>query len=684
MLEILTQLTNRQQGTKAKRIIFCIAVVSLVVIPEMVSAEIIYRTDYAVLLLTSRRFLSPGVTLIGEPPLAYFGDSEIEDYIELLSATNIPFNVIYDDEMDLDILISDGRLNYTSIVITLPANDISDETAALIKRASSEFGVSIIASYNRIDKRAAGLFGIDKIIGKRFNLPCVTISVTERLEFAPKVKGDIRFGVGWKIKRHPGGYRRNIKKFYEQVRSYMKVKVLPSAKVLAQTKRGYPAIIENQYGRGKNYYISLHSDFFLDQFNPMHRIVRGMIEENSGNGMVYFDMQNMMVLRIDDPGSCQTTYHEGKRNLKEGEWKKLVKILGKHRAFLTVMYVPCWVDDGNLMRGKLFYKGGEVKDRKGGSIFDSRNVVYIKNLQKENKEIYYDYTSEFRGIKYGVDNGRLFVESHGLTHLDIDIDEWLKSKDKYSNRKWYREFRHVYKNSDVSKEQQYLHMKESAEKIRESFGQLPIVITPAGYEQSQDTEHIARRAGFRFFSSEYNSLLKKEIVIRNDKVPSVYMTHLKPDKDYSESGYPLVGVFHDYDIVNLGVTWLDNMIRKWKENGMEIFVPLEELASYLLASITGYELEDRVCFIVDISDTGMSEDYLSEKYFSNHLMRISVKIPKQKIPIKVEVNGEAWNNFTFDKITRKVEICLPAFHKESYHSATVYLNEEGNSASYKF
>ena len=633
------------------------------------------------MLLTSKKILKPDTKVVGDTPLSPFGDKEIEDYIELLSACNITFDIKYHDELSFDDIISNEWINYSTIILTLPEKQLSEENINTIKKVSHDFGVSIIASYNRTNKRTKQLFGIDRIKGRRFSFPC-TISIYKNKLIDSRIESEIKLGDGWKIplqrwglRRHPIRYiKQHFKKFYEQVFFYMKVEALPGAESLSVIKgTTAPAILRYQYGKAMNFYIALHSDFFLDRFNSLHRIVREFIRQNSGSGMVSFDLADTMVLRMDDPGTCERVYLKGydTKILGKEDWKRMLELLRKYRAKLSVMYVPLWVDDGNLENGRLFIKGKEVTDRKGGAIYHSKDVSFVKNNGNNNK-LAYDYVREFDALKEGLISGNIDIESHGLTHVDTNLDRWLDAKDRYSNLNWYiSEFRHVCDNQDSAEEEQAQVLQESARKIEEFFGISPSAIAPSGHEQSKDSEQIAHANGYKLFSSDYNSIYSKGPVIRNDKIRSIFFEQTKPDFSFSHSGYPLIGVFHDDDIVKRGMEWLDEIIKGWKEKGINKFITLRELVGYLCSSVEAYQEDNNMYIEVNISKTGGVSNTHESRYFFKHRMVIYIKVPKGKVPKAIEIEGKVWEDYEYYQPQCQVRLTLPPFRSKDEHKILV-------------
>lgn len=625
---------------------------------------------FKVLLLTSKEFLKPGADMIGEGPTYPFGDNELEDYVELLSASNIPFDFKYHDDLSFADIISDGVVNYSTIFMSLSEKSMSNGTIDILKKTSHEFGVSIIAAYDRIGPKTMEFFGIDRVNCKRYRLPCV-IAVDPTKVNDSKIGSEITFGDGWKITLQKWGFRRHpirymklhLKKFWEQVFSYLKVEITTDTEVLAFIKgRLDPAILKYHYGKAVNYYISLQADHYLDRFNSMHRIIRELVNKNSGWGMVSINLENTMILRMDDPGSCERVYLKGydTRILGKEDWHNILRLLKKNHAKLCIMYVPLWLDDANPKNGNLFIKGREITNRKEGMTYYSKDVIFIKrNGDNDNRT--YDYHSEFLAIKEGIFMGCLDIESHGLTHVDTHVDRWYRARDRYKNLKWYHEFRHVHDNCDSRENEQSKLLKESAKAIKEVWDIIPTSVAPSGHEQSRNSERIAHDAGYKLFSSDYNTVIKNDMIIKNDKIKSVFFESTRVNSSITKAGYPIVGVFHDYEIVNRGLAWLDSGLNSWTKAGINRFMTFRELVGYLCSTIEACHKDNQIYLSVDISNTGGVSNQADSRYFYRHEMKIEVTLPEGKVPVDVTVDGVNITGFDYNKVKNEMTLKLPPF-----------------------
>jgi len=153
-------------------------------------------------------------------------------------------------------------------------------------------------------------------------------------------------------------------------------------------------------------------------------------------------------------------------------------------------------------------------------------------------------------------------------------------------------------------------LQESAEKLEEFFGITPSAVTPSGHEQSSNSELIAHKKGYKLFSTDHHSIVKDRVVIKNTKIKSIFFEETAPDESYLKSGCPVVGVFHDFDIVKKGVNWLEETVNNWEQKGVSRFMTLRELTGYLCSSIETFQDGNRMNVSVDVSKTGGVSDKL--------------------------------------------------------------------------
>ena len=498
-----------------------------------------------------------------EPSLS---DSEFVDYVELLSACNLNFDIVHPDEISPDIFITRGTINYAVVIVTVPHAQLTDVAVEALKEASKDMGVSLISSYSNADERTKLFFGIREFLGKKPLWP-LKVRIIHWPRDIYNGKTIIDYGVNAGLL----GYRkRGLKKLsltqtllkvfrlaLSMVLPYVRVTLNVDTLVLATNFSSEPLAWSYQYGNATNYYFALHSDLFLDKYNGMHCLVRSAIEANSGFGMVSVDLEKTMVLRLDDPGACSGDYLSSHSILEKHDWEKLGELLRKKELPLTVMYTPGWVDDGDKKTGKLFVGNKEVTNRPPGRVYHSPLVKYITGNRKSAT---YDHSSEFTGIRKLVEAGLVDVQSHGHTHLNPDHQTWAESANRHKSSTWYHEFYHVAKGRKICPDKQRHSMVTSRELIKNLFGLTPCALSPSGHRHDSICDVIARDVGYSLFSADFTGVCKPNILIRNWKIPSIFLFMKEPSSSALVSGYPSVAVLHDYELKKKGLGSLKSIL----------------------------------------------------------------------------------------------------------------------------
>jgi hypothetical protein len=494
------------------------------------------------------------------------------------------------DGLSLETFINENMIRFAVVMIAVPFSSLSDSTLSILQKVSFDYGVTIIASYSDPDNRIKPLFGIKKFKGGRNLWP-----LKAKIDSWPgNIKGsgvivDYGLGSGFSGKRKGDLKKLSLKntlaKFMKLIQSsrlpFARLDLEPGATVHVTSMQNEPLAWSYRFGMGTNYFFALDGNKFLNRFNDIHRFLRTCIEVNSGNGMVSTSLEGAMVLRIDDPGACSTDYLDTKGTLEEDEWDEIGNFIRERNIPLNVMYTPGWVDDGDRHAGRLLINNREVLERTSGTLYDSARVKYI-SLRKNNHR--YNHTSEFIGINELVKEGCVDIHSHGLTHLTPDYEIWSRSKTKHSDYTWYREFWGGKSGKGRSIEAHVDAMEKSRMKIAELFDNSPLVITPSDHKHSANCDLLARYAGYRIFSSDYTGILKDDMVIRNWKIPAVYLYLKDPTPFALRSGYPFVGVIHDYD-VKKGLGELEDILTSWSNNGIKRFITFKDLALNLCSNI---------------------------------------------------------------------------------------------------
>lgn len=559
----------------------------------------------AILLVAPEVSRHDGLAVIGhaEPQIS---DSESTDYAELLSAGNYRFDIVTPEQIDRQLLVHNGSLNYSTIIVAVPLSRLTPATLSLIHELSYSAGVSLIAGYDHPDERSAALFGIERFAGTR-TLPSSKARIvawphkpgTEncvadygvRSGFAGVRRRGLR-KLSWKQTFIKGlGLARNLRM------PYVAALPVPGAKVLLTTMDGEPLAWSHQFGNATNYYFALHGDLFLDKFNEIHRLVRSAIETNSGHGMASVDLDRTMVIRLDDPGASKADYQIDGQLMNENEWLELGHALKAKKIPLSVMYTPGWVDDGDAQAGSLFVDERPVANRLAGDVHDSPRVRYVFADSGKGE---HDHASEFRGIEALAAEGLVDVHSHGLTHLVPDYEAWAAADDRRTDARWYAEFFNTKTDRPVDADAQRHALVSSKRAIENLFNAAVATITPAGHKHDSTCDILAHHAGYKLFSADYTGIDKKGILFRNWKIPSVFVFFKDPSSSVAKAGYPVIGVVHDYEIKGK-VDHLCRIIDRWAEAGVKRFISMNDLAASLCCSVDARYCKEESSLSIDIT-----------------------------------------------------------------------------------
>lgn len=515
---------------------------------------------------------------------------EIDNFCELLTASNIPFDIVSAKAIDEKTFADKSLVKYVAAIVAAPFSEFSNQAFRLLGEASHNLGISLVSSYRHADERSKELFGIRSLAGRRALWPLkIKIISWPRTVGQEKIIADYGFLSGFPGIRTRGlkklAVRQTWKKLLRIFRSllfpYRLVELKPEARVIATNMKGTPLVWSNTYGRAVNYYIAMDGGLFLGKFNEMHKLVRALLETNSGFGLASIGLENSMALRLDDPGACSADYLDRGGVLLREDWVDLGHFLKNKGIPLSVVYAPGWVDDGDNAGGKLFIDGRELVERRAGSVYDSSLVRY---LTARGGGRAYDHSSEFEGLKSLAQERLIEVHSHGLTHLDPDHKGWARAKDKNSDTRWYHEFYHVKTGRSVERREQSYALSASRDRILSHFGSRPLAFTPSGHRHGSDSDLLCIQTGYLLFSADYTAFPKNTFVVRNWKIRSVFLYLKSPTPFAASSGYPFIGVVHDYEIKN-GLDRLSDVIEKWRVCGVKRFLSMNDLALSLCSTI---------------------------------------------------------------------------------------------------
>ena len=553
----------------------------------------------------------------------FFPGSRLKNYGELLGGYGIPYTIKDAGDLQPSDIINGSAVRYSSIVFTKPLAGVAPDLLSRIDEYAFQFGIALVADTFLIKgSDFFKPFGIKQIGG---------------LSFSGRTIRDGNGNPIYRIKRYPYAAEafafgvRPLLRFLTQNWFSKKLQLNDEVAVPAVYGDNKPAIAACNHGKARNYLFNFHPSFILKEGNAMHAFIRKLLETNANLHAASFNLTGSVCLRIDDPGSCERVHLEGYNPavVSSEEWENLYRLIKAKQAHLNVAYVPQWVDDGNTRKGTLTYKDRRVEERKGGRLYNSWQVAYSKAGSPGS----HNYAAEYAVIKKGVDQGIFSILSHGLTHLTIHVDAWLRAKNRYTRKEWYREFREMVRKKKPSNGLLAARMARGRALLQEAFGVIPEIIVPSAHEQTNETAAIAREVGFKVFSSRTTAFLRPGDITGNRKIGAFYHEDFAAGATFSRAGYPAIFVFHDYDILSNGVSWLAEKMEKFEKHGVRRFLSMEAVCFLLMAESEMISQGPHLDLKMDFSGFRLSE-------------KLS---PGFDIPIKVSgivsdmtLNGEPW------------------------------------------
>jgi hypothetical protein len=138
-------------------------------------------------------------------------------------------------------------------------------------------------------------------------------------------------------------------------------------------------------------------------------------------------------------------------------------------------------------------------------------------------------------------------------------------------------------------------------------------------------EH-ALKLKLQLVSSYYLALRHKERFCWSQHVCAPYLN--QPDSAWFDSGLPVVGYFHDYDLAIKGVGWMSKWLNRWQSAGVKRFLDFRELAAAVRRK---YSLEEHSS-IFRMKIRGKSAPRLVRP------LKVMIKVSDGKMPSHVSVS----------------------------------------------
>jgi hypothetical protein len=198
---------------------------------------------------------------------------------------------------------------------------------------------------------------------------------------------------------------------------------------------------------------------------------------------------------------------------------------------------------------------------------------------REDGDIAYDYVEEFDSLQTLRRAGLVEVELHGYTHIFPDREAWLSAHDRHSSNSWYREFGAEAVRFFVDNPGLTHPIDDALEIFGSHFNATPVALICPGEEFTNHVLIKALEAGMMLVSSYYLALRERDRFCWTQHVYAPYLD--TADSKWFDSGLPVVGYFHDFDIARRGVDWFGRCLDHWQLVGAGRIIDLNELSAAL-------------------------------------------------------------------------------------------------------
>lgn len=532
-------------------------------------------------------------------PVVIHNAWDFGDIASLLTLWGMPFDTMRLDSHSMridDFIDSSGKARYGTIIWTAKSQSEhpwQKQDYEVLRRAVKGYHISLIAVGNKLqDKPVQDLLGLKYVKFARSSEPIVA-----------SVRGHF-------ILRGIGKKPITALEAFGQGAPFVTV-VQSDVTTLAQSGVWPQLTVRtlDQKSRTRTVWIGGDPDSVFKTSPTFIAILQRSLVWTQGIALLK-DYDQTVVLRMDDPGSSQSAYFTGwdYPQLDAAAVKSdLIEPLKAHNAKLGIAFCPGypWIPDRKLRHSCTI----DFTDPRGVR----QNIV-----------------SQCQGLKEGIDAGVIEVQSHGLTHMPPDLSSppkdgvswWDGSlKREWPNEGWYREFYDQRRDREVSTGDQLLHLRQSAEWIKEDFGKRPLVFVPGGHAVSGDTfvmtkddpatsrisknytYALAAQAGFGL------ALDTSAHYLSHDRVVSLTQCVGQNPTACFRRRAPAVIYFHDKDI-HEDPDYLKNLLNKMAP--ATTYMSMNEWTGYLHAAVNVGATTDGGIEVT----VGFDKDYCD--YFEHH------------------------------------------------------------------
>jgi hypothetical protein len=443
----------------------------------------------------------------------------------LLKSWSVPFDIIRLDQQHLDdtyLFDRSGGVRYSVVIWLADARSYADQNIASLNEASAA-GTGLIVVHSRfLDP------DLNKLLGLKYKQDYGSMDPF-------RLVGD-QF-----ITRDFAG--KNVPSMQEDDDSSRAWVTPTTAKVLV-TQGQHPLVTLNQVGDGApsiwlgaTTLTSLSSSVFWRSL-----FFRSLVWSMGYVVVPNADYTHRIILELDDWGTADKgflSYWHYPEPDKDIIRRFLIRPLQQHHAIASAM-----VNTGYVNR----------QTKRIESPW-TQKFTDAFGLQQ-------DFPSTRDGLKEGVAEGALDIESHGWSHMQPDLESapgpwWTGDLDGESSLDgWYVEFQDRLRGKEVPAASQLYHMERSLAELQQDFGIQPLELKPGGdaWSKSQfnNTAALAATENFGLFHGDIATYyLDHHLVLDMESVVpdfDTFKSGLHPEVWPTHADGPLILGFHDRDI----------------------------------------------------------------------------------------------------------------------------------------
>jgi hypothetical protein len=157
-----------------------------------------------------------------------------------------------------------------------------------------------------------------------------------------------------------------------------------------------------------------------------------------------------------------------------------------------------------------------------------------------------------------------------------DIGSWLAAEDR-DETKWFRELGAGASAVLATLRPSQHPLALAASAFQKEFGTRPTTLICPGEQFTEGALARALDLGLQLVGSYYLALRRENRYCWTHHVCAPYLD--RPDAAWFDSGLPVVGYFHDRELVLEGVEWMSRELDRWQEVGATRFIDYRELSA---------------------------------------------------------------------------------------------------------